>query len=40
MSELFCWQTILPDPARPLRWAPRPDPPEICPFFGFDRFFK
>ena len=28
----------MPDPARPLRRAPRPDPPVVCPGFGFDRW--
>ena len=27
----------MPDPAWPLRRAPRPDPPVVCPGFGFDR---
>ena len=29
----------MPDPAWPLRRAPRPDPPVVCPGFGFDRCF-
>ena len=37
LGELFCWQPILPDPARPLRRAPRPNPLVVCPGFGFDR---
>ena len=38
LGEKFCWHAILPDPARPLRRALRPDPPVVCPGFGFDSF--
>ena len=38
LGEQFCWHPILPDPARPPRRAPRPDPPVVCPGFGFDRY--
>ena len=34
----FCWHPVLPDPAPPLRHAPRPDPPVVCPGFGLDRW--
>ena len=31
-------RTVLPDPAPPPRRAPRPDPPVVCPGFGFDSY--
>ena len=34
LGEHFCWHPILPDPARPPRRAPRPDPP-VRSMFGF-----
>ena len=37
LSEWFCWHAILPDPARPLRRAPRLDLPVVCLGFGFER---
>ena len=37
LDEQFCWHPILPDPAGPLRLAPRRDPPVVCPGFGLDR---
>ena len=40
LGEKFCWHPILPDPARPLRRALRPDPPVICPGFGFDNKYE
>ena len=39
LGEQFCWHPILPDPGR-FRRAPRPDPPVVCPGFGFDRLRK
>ena len=39
LGEWFCWHPILPDAARPLRRARRPDPPVVCTGFGFDRCF-
>ena len=38
LGEQFCWHPVLPDPAPPPRRAPRPDPPVVCPGFGFDKF--
>ena len=38
MAEQTYWHAILPDPARPLRRAPRRDPPVVCLGLGFDRF--
>ena len=38
LSAQFCWRTVLPDPAPPLRCAPRCDLPVVCPGFGLDRF--
>ena len=37
LGEQFCWHPVLPDPAPPPRCAPRPDPPVVCPGFGFDK---
>ena len=37
LAEQVYWHLILPDPARPFRRAPRPDPPVVCPGFGFDK---
>ena len=37
-GEQFCWHPVLPEPAPPLRRAPRPDPPVVCSGFGIDRF--
>ena len=38
LGELFCWHhPVLPDPARPPRRMPRPDPPVVCPGFGPDK---
>ena len=34
----FCLHPVLPDPAPPLRHAPRPDRPVVCPGFGLDKF--
>ena len=39
-GEYFCWHPILPDLSRPLRRALRPDPPVVCPGFGFNRSKK
>ena len=38
LAEQVYWHPSLPDPARPFRRAPRPDPPVVCPGFGFDSF--
>ena len=37
LGAQFYWRTVLPDPASPLRRAPRRDPPVVCSGFGFDR---
>ena len=37
LGVLFCRRPVLPGPAPPPRRAPRPDPPVVCPGFGFDR---
>ena len=37
LAEQVYWHPTLPDPARPFRRAPRPDPPMVCQGFGFDR---
>ena len=37
LGALFCRRPVLPGPAPPLRRAPRPDPPVVCPGFGFDK---
>ena len=37
LNELFCCCPVLPDPAPPLRCAPRPDLPVVCSRFGFDK---
>ena len=37
LAEQVYWHPILPDPARPFRRAPRPDPLVACPGFRFDR---
>ena len=38
LGEPFCRRRVLPGPAPPPRRAPpRPDPPVVCPGFGFDR---
>ena len=37
-GEQFCWHPNLPDPARPPRRAPQPDPPVVCLGLGFDKF--
>ena len=36
----FCWHPVLADPARPLRRAPRPDPPGVCSGFRFYSFIS
>ena len=33
-----CRRPLLPDPAPPLRHAPRPDPPVVCTGFGIGRY--
>ena len=38
LGEQFCWRSVLPDPAPPLRRAHRPDAPVVFSVFGFDRF--
>ena len=40
LGEQFCRRPVLPDPAPPPRRAPRPDPPVVCPGFGFDKFIE
>ena len=37
LGELLCRRPVLPIPAPPPRCAPRPDPPVVCPGFGFDK---
>ena len=37
LTEQFYWHPILPDPAQPFRRALQPDPPVVCPGFGFDK---
>ena len=38
LAEQVYWHSILLDPARPFRRAPRPDPTVVCPGFGFDKW--
>ena len=40
LGEQFCWRTLLPDSAPPLRRAPRRDPPVVCSGFGIDRLMR
>ena len=38
LGVLFCRRPVLLGSAPPPRRAPRPDPPVVCPGFGFDRW--
>ena len=38
-ANKICWHSIVPDKARPLSWALRPDPLVVCPGLRFHRLF-
>ena len=37
LAKKLCWHPVLPEFSQPLRQALRPDPPVVCPGFGFSK---